>query len=63
MRKNSIVLGLVFILAGLFLSGCREDEQNRALKVEKGTYAGKADQALSEEEKRKLQARGYRQKY
>lgn len=63
MRKNSIVLGLILVLTGVGLSACREDEQNRALKIEKGEYAGKVDQGLSEEEQRQLKARGYRQKY
>ncbi|MBA5776613.1 hypothetical protein H2509_05680 [Stappia sp. F7233] len=53
-------------MAGLLaigLSSCREDEQNRALHLEKGTYAGKADKELTPEQQRELQARGYKQKF
>lgn len=56
----------LFVCAGLLaagLAGCREDEQNRALHLEKGTYAGKADKELTPEQQRALQARGNRQKF
>jgi hypothetical protein len=39
------VFTLVTIL--MVLSSCAEDEQNRILIYEKGTYLGKADQSLS----------------
>ena len=39
------------------LSSCAEDEQNRLLSYEKGTYLGKADQALTEEQVRNLMGR------
>ena len=39
------------------LSSGAEDEQNRLLSYEKGTYLGKADQALTEEQVRNLMGR------
>ena len=39
------------------LSSCAEEEQNRLLSYEKGTYLGPADQSLSDEQVRKLMAR------
>ena len=39
------------------LSSCAEEEQNRLLSYEKGTYLGKADQALTEEQVRNLMGR------
>ena len=39
------------------LSSCAEEEQNRLLSYEKGTYLGAADQSLSDEQVRKLMAR------
>ena len=38
-------------------SSCAEEEQNRLLSYEKGTYLGAADQSLSDEQVRKLMAR------
>ena len=39
------------------LSSCAEEEQNRLLSYEKGTYLGPADQSLSDEQVRKLMTR------
>ena len=39
------------------LSSCAEEEQNRLLSYEKGTYLGRADQSLSDEQVRKLMTR------
>ena len=39
------------------LSSCAEEEQDRLLSYEKGTYLGKADQALTEEQVRNLMGR------
>ena len=39
------------------LSSCAEEEQNRLLSYEKGTYLGPADQSLTDEQVRKLMAR------
>ena len=47
---------ILFSLAGLssVLVACAEEEQNRLLSYEKGTYLGNADQQLSEEQLRQL---------
>ena len=39
------------------LSSGAEEEQNRLLSYEKGTYLGPADQSLSDEQVRKLMTR------
>ena len=39
------------------VSSCAEEEQDRLLSYEKGTYLGKADQALTEEQVRNLMGR------
>jgi hypothetical protein len=44
-----LLLGCLLV-AGLAVSGCRKEEQNRKLEFEKGTYLGKQDQRLSDEQ-------------
>lgn len=45
-------------LAGaLILGACREEEQGRVVRFEKGTYAGPTDTPLGEETLRELQQR------
>ena len=39
------------------LSSCAEEEQNRLLSYEKGTYLGQADQKLGENQLRDLEVR------
>jgi hypothetical protein len=41
----------------LALSACAEEEQNRLLSYDKGTYLGKADQSLSSDQVRQLMMR------
>ncbi|MBO6758855.1 MAG: hypothetical protein JJ902_21170 [Roseibium sp.] len=48
--------GVIALLVGL--GACRELEENRPIKLDKGNYDGPADQALSEETQRELRARG-----
>jgi hypothetical protein len=50
------IIGVIALLAGL--AACRESEENRPIKLEKGSYQGPADQALSDEQKRELRSRG-----
>ena len=52
-------LSILFLLVGLSfgLTACAEEEQNRLLSYEKGTYLGPADQSLSDEQVRKLMTR------
>lgn len=49
-----VLLLATFVAA---LSSCAEEEQNRLLSYEKGTYLGPADQSLSDEQVRKLMTR------
>lgn len=55
-----IGLGLLFVLA---LAGCREEEHDRALKTEKGTYAGAAMPVLDEETRTDLKNRAQHQNF
>ena len=45
------------LLLGLSLAACRKEEQGRALKYDKGTYQGKADESLSEDDLTALRQR------
>ncbi len=45
------------------LAGCREEEQNRVMHLEKGVYSGAADTKLTEEQRRALEQRGRLQKF
>lgn len=47
----------------VLVPGCREEEQNRALHVEKGVYQGAPDEALSEADRRQLQNRAGSQRF
>ena len=51
-RKIFILFSLIGLAFGLV--ACEEHEQNRLLHYEKGTYLGKADQQLSEDQLRQL---------
>lgn len=47
----------VFLALAVFLSGCRVDEQDRQVSLEKGIYQGQKDTPLSEEQRRELRER------
>jgi hypothetical protein len=53
------------VIAGLAIiaQGCREDEQNRSLTYDKGSYRGQPDQALSAEQVDLLRQRSVEQKF
>ena len=51
-RKFLVFFALTVVAVGL--SACAEEEQNRVLSYEKGTYLGKTDQRLSKDQLRKL---------
>jgi hypothetical protein len=51
-----LLLGCLLV-AGLAISGCRKEEQNRTLEFEKGTYLGKSDQSLTDEQLTELRHR------
>jgi hypothetical protein len=56
-----VLVGALFALTGL--AGCREQEENRPIKLEKGQYEGKEDPGLSDAQRRELRFRGERQKF
>ena len=54
-RKIFILFSLVGLSFGLM--ACAEEERDRVLSYEKGTYLGKADQQLSQDQLRQLMLR------
>jgi hypothetical protein len=48
---------------GLLLQGCREDEQDRPLLYDKGTYLGETDPPLPAQQVEELRARAQNQKF
>jgi hypothetical protein len=52
---SAVVLALV--------PGCREEERDRPLVLEKGVYQGEPDQPLSEAQLHELRQRGLRQSF
>ena len=50
------------LLLALQLAGCREHEQGRPLRYEKGTYLGKADSRLADDTVSQLQMRTMNQR-
>ncbi|NRG18359.1 hypothetical protein HPQ64_11725 [Rhizobiales bacterium] len=63
MPRRSGFWSILAIAALITLPGCREEEQNRVLHIEKGTYAGAPDTELSEEKRRELDARARAQRF
>ena len=49
--------------AGLLLQGCREDEQNRPLLYDKGTYLGESGPPLEAQQVDQLRSRARNQKF
>ena len=62
MRTSSVIVAGSLIAAGLVLGACREQEQDRVLLYEKGTYLGQLDTALSEETRVALRQRSQLQR-
>jgi hypothetical protein len=54
---RGLVIGACCLVVGLALQACRDEEQGRILYFEKGTYLGKADQPLTEDQLRALRQR------
>ena len=48
---------------GLLLQGCREDEQDRVLLYDKGTYLGPGDPPLEAQQVDELRYRAQNQKF
>jgi hypothetical protein len=55
---------LIVALAGLvtMVQGCREEEQNRPLAFDKGTYQGQANEELGQDQLDTLRQRAARQR-
>lgn len=45
-KSSSLALGLAALLGGALLVGCKEEEQDRILLFEKGTYLGQDDDTM-----------------
>jgi len=60
-HKTRVLTLLAVVGAALALAACDEDEQGRILRYEKGTYLGKPDTALSEEQLDELRLRAKQQ--
>lgn len=61
-RKHWTFLAGCLVAGGLALAGCRSEEQNRMTEFEKGTYLGKPDQTLSDEQVEELRLRARHQR-
>lgn len=59
-RKTLLLLAAS---AAIVLGGCREEEQNRVMHIEKGEYRGPADTPLSEDDLRALRQRAKQQSF
>lgn len=62
MKKHKAIVAAALLLgAGTLLSGCDEDEQDRILMYQKGTYMGPQDQVLDEQQLETLRGRARQQ--
>ena len=62
-KATPIVVWLAIAGLAILVQGCREDEQNRSLRYDKGSYQGQPDQALSDEQVDLLRQRATGQKF
>jgi hypothetical protein len=62
---NATRVGLWCAIIGIALAvhSCREDEQDRPLVYEKGSYQGQPDQSLTDEQVERLRQRSAGQKF
>jgi hypothetical protein len=51
------VVALLALASALVVQGCREEEQDRPLTYDKGTYQGQADQKLDQQQVEALRQR------
>ncbi len=59
-RRLFTVAGAL-LMTGVFLVGCRSEEQDRYVRYEPGVYKGEADTQLTEMQRRALRMRSDRQ--
>lgn len=62
-RRGAICALAVSAVVLALVPGCREEERDRPLVLEKGVYQGKPDQPLSEAQLHELRQRGLRQSF
>ena len=62
-NMRTVLIASVAIVLAAGLAGCREEEQDRPLHLDKGVYSGKADTGLTEDQRRALERRGQLQKF
>ena len=62
---NATRIGLWCAIIGIALvvQSCREDEQDRPLVYDKGSYQGQPDQSLTDEQVERLRQRSAGQKF
>ncbi len=60
---KTVLIASVAIVFATGLAGCREEEQDRPLHLDKGVYSGKADTKLTDDQRRELERRGQLQKF
>ncbi|MCP4329957.1 MAG: hypothetical protein GY791_16135 [Alphaproteobacteria bacterium] len=59
--RSTLFVIACLVTAGLALAGCREDEQNRTISLEKGAYPDDKPAALSAEQVNELRHRAQNQ--
>jgi hypothetical protein len=62
-KATPIVIWLVIGGLGFLVQGCREDEQDRPLLYDKGSYQGQPDPGLSDQQVEVLRQRSAGQKF
>lgn len=62
-KTTRIGLGCAIVGLALVVQSCREDEQDRPLAYEKGSYQGRPDQPLTDEQVEMLRQRSAGQKF
>ena len=62
-KARTVAVWLAIAGIALVAQGCREDEQNRPLLYDKGTYRGQPDPGLAEQQVEELRQRAARQKF
>jgi hypothetical protein len=62
-KATTVAVWLTIAGIALVAQGCREDEQNRPLFYDKGTYQGQPDPALSDQQVEALRQRANAQKF
>ena len=62
-KTTSIGSWLAIAAIALAAQGCREEEQDRPLTYDKGTYQGQPDPALTDQQVQTLRQRAAEQKF